>query len=91
MQGFDGGKQIKGRKRDLLVDTLGLLICVLVTAANVHDKTAAKQMLNKLKLPRFQKLFADGAYRNCFPDWLNKTPGWLLEISLNLGKGFGYS
>ena len=41
---YDGGKKIKGRKRHLLVDTLGLLIAVLITAAGVDDGTAAPQL-----------------------------------------------
>jgi len=90
IRGFDGGKQVKGRKRHMLVDTLGLLMAILVTTANTNDKTGAKKLLSTLKgrFPRFKKLFADGAYRHQFPDWLNKTLGWLTEIAMNLGKGF---
>jgi hypothetical protein len=40
-RGFDAGKKINGRKRHIAVDTFGLLVCVLVTAANVPDRTAA--------------------------------------------------
>src|ERR1700693_5497544 len=44
-RGYDGGKKIKGRKRHLLVDTLGLLIAVLITAASLDDGAAAPQLL----------------------------------------------
>jgi len=90
IRGFDGAKQVKGRKRHAFVDTLGLVITVLVTAANVNDKTAAKELLKPVAiwLPRFVKLFADGGYQHNFSDWLEERWGWLLEIRVNLTKGF---
>src|SRR5436305_7601127 len=42
MRGYDGGKKIRGRKRHILVDTLGLLLLVVVTAANVQDRHVAQ-------------------------------------------------
>jgi putative transposase len=65
--GYDGGKKIKGRKRHILVDTMGLLLAVVVTAANLDDGTYACLVLQKLKMeqyPRLQKIFADHKYRN---------------------------
>ena len=50
--GFDGGKQIKGRKRHLLVDTFGLVIMVVVTAANVSDPAGAQALFARLKRQR---------------------------------------
>ncbi len=47
--GFDGGKQVKGRKRHLLVDTLGLMLMVVVTAANVSDPAGAKLLFARLQ------------------------------------------
>ena len=44
-RGYDGGKKVKGRKRHLLVDTLGWLIVVLITSAGVDDGVAAPQLL----------------------------------------------
>ena len=46
--GYDGGKKIKGRKRHILADTLGLLLAVVVTAANLDDGTYASMVLGKL-------------------------------------------
>jgi len=46
--GYDGAKQIKGRKRHLVVDTLGLVLAVVVTAANVDDAAGAQQVVGKL-------------------------------------------
>jgi putative transposase len=74
--GYDGGKKIKGRKRHVLVDTLGLLLAVVVTAANLDDGTYAPMVLAKLtpeKYPRLKKIFADHKY-------INKTlDRWMLD------------
>lgn len=45
-QGVDAGKKIKGRKRHLITDTLGLVLAVLITAANVHDTTGGRLLLD---------------------------------------------
>ncbi|MFF2431649.1 transposase [Streptomyces mirabilis] len=47
-RGFDGGKQINGRKRHVVVDTLGLLLGVMVTSANVGDRAAAQVLLHQV-------------------------------------------
>ena len=62
--GYDGGKLIKGHKRHLLVDTLGLLLQVVVSAANLSEKAGALLILEKIvgQFPRLLKLFADGGY-----------------------------
>ena len=62
--GFDAGKKVKGRKRNLVVDTMGLLIAVTVTAANVQDRDAAAAVVAQAcaKSPRLEKLYTDGAY-----------------------------
>ncbi|MGH7168993.1 MAG: IS5 family transposase [Gemmataceae bacterium] len=65
--GYDGGKKIKGRKRHIVVDTLGLLLAVAVTAGNLDDGTHAAKVLEKLtaeKYPRLKKIFADNKYNN---------------------------
>ncbi|MDG9709415.1 IS5 family transposase [Streptomyces sp. DH10] len=65
-QGIDAGKKIKGRKRHLITDTLGLVLAVLVTAANVHDTTGGKLLLDDLAAshPGVTKVWADGGYQN---------------------------
>ncbi len=62
--GFDGAKLVKGHKRHVLVDTLGLLLQVVVSAANISEKAAALLILGKIvgQLPRLLKVFADGGY-----------------------------
>jgi putative transposase len=84
-RGYDGGKKIKGRKRHLLVDTLGLLIAVVVTGANVDDGAAAPLLLDQVKpadCPRLQTIFGDNKYHNhALNDWLSKErPGWHIEV-----------
>lgn len=84
--GYDGGKRIKGRKRHLVVDTLGLLLAVAVTAANLDDGTHAPRVLRKLersKYPRLEVLYADHKYRNRALDkWLAKTAAaYRVEVS----------
>lgn len=65
--GTDGGKRVKGRKRHVATDTLGLLLAVVVTAANVDDGAAAPRVLAELRAeeyPRLRAVFADSKYRN---------------------------
>jgi hypothetical protein len=61
-RGNDGVTKIKGRKRHLLVDTLGLLIVVLITSAGLDDGVAAPQLLQLIEptaFPRLETIFAD--------------------------------
>src|SRR5262245_59200547 len=63
--GYDAGKKVAGRKRHLLVDSLGLVIAALVTAASVTDARAAADLLAALPLdllPRLAVVWADSAY-----------------------------
>src|SRR3954449_10623253 len=65
--GYDGGKKIKGRKRHVVVDTLGLLLAVAVTSANLDDGTHAPRVLGKLaaaQYPRLEVILADNKYHN---------------------------
>src|SRR5437667_9246570 len=65
--GSDGAKRIKGRKRNIVVDTLGLLLAVVVTAGNVDDAVGAQQVVGKLKpaeYPRLETIFGDNKYHN---------------------------
>jgi putative transposase len=75
--GYDGGKKVDGRKRHIVVDTLGLLMAVAVTAANLDDGTHASRVLSKLDLtayPRLEVIFADNKYNNkTLEAWLKKT------------------
>lgn len=93
--GFDGGKLVKGRKRNLITDTIGLVVLAKITAANVQDVHAGKQILVELKkrnelIVRLRKIFADGGYRGELVDWVKNELSSELEIVLKLGdqKGF---
>jgi putative transposase len=63
-RGFDAGKKVKGRKRHLLVDIMGLLVTVLVTSANVQDRDAFPSVLREAQstAPRLENVLVDGAY-----------------------------
>ena len=81
--GYDAHKHIKGRKRHLLVDTLGLPLSVYVTPANVQDRVGARCLLAGLGLsvPHLEKIWADGAYGGEeFARWCEEQGGWELEI-----------
>jgi putative transposase len=75
--GYDGGKKLKGRKRHIVTDTMGLLLAVAVTAANCDDGTHAYRVLSKLDLfvlPRLEVVFGDNKYNNRALDgWLEET------------------
>jgi transposase len=62
--GFDAGKKVKGRKRNLVVDTMGLVIALTVTAASVQDRDAAAAVVEQAcsKAPKLEKLYTDGTY-----------------------------
>jgi putative transposase len=85
--GYDGAKKIDGRKRHIVVDTLGLLLAVVVTAAHVDDGAAAPQVVGKLQpeaFPRLEAFFVDNKYHNhAFETWLAQySQGrWHLEVS----------
>ena len=84
-RGYDGGKKIKGRKRHLLVDTLGLLLAVVITSAQIDEGVAAVELLRQVSaqdLPRLQMIFGDTKYHNhALEEWLTKNrPGWRIEV-----------
>jgi putative transposase len=84
-RGYDGGKKIKGRKRHLLVDTLGLLLAILITSAGLDDGVAAPLLLNHVQpheLPRLITIFADQKYHNHdLEAWMAvHRAGWRIEI-----------
>jgi putative transposase len=70
--GFDGGKKIKGRKRHLLVDTLGLILAVVVTSASADDRVGLMALVGgywATGVRRLRKLWVDGGYR---AEWLRE-------------------
>lgn len=81
-RGYDAGKQVTGRKRHILVDTMGLLLLVVVHAANIQDRDGAKLVLEKARgcFPRLKIIWADGGYAGKLIDWVKQTCNWVLEI-----------
>ena len=82
LRGYDAGKQINGRKRHIVVDTIGLLLAVVVHAANIQDRDGAKRVFSKLKgkFPRLKLIWADGGYSGQLVDWVLQFGKWILEI-----------
>jgi transposase len=80
--GYDAGKKIKGQKRHIVVDTLGLLLCVLVTAACVQDRDGAHPLLALLreKFSTISLLWADGGYAGRLQAWAKQTLGLAVTI-----------
>lgn len=94
-RGFDGGKHVSGRKRNLLVDSLGLVVLAKVTAANLQDVHAGKQLFSAVAhkpelLSRLEKIFADGGYRGDLVEWTQQNLHAVLEIVLKLGEQKGF-
>jgi putative transposase len=82
-RGYDAGKKVKGRKRHILVDAMGLLLMVVVHAADIQDRDGAKKVLDKAKscFPRLRLIWADGGYSGKLIDWVQQVCGWTLEIA----------
>lgn len=81
-RGIDGGKKVKGRKRHIVVDTMGLIMCVVVHAANIHDSKSAQMVISELRgrFSRLVKIIADGGYRGELIDNIKHAFGWIVEI-----------
>jgi len=89
-RGYDAGKKVTGRKRHLIVDTLGLVLLVVVTAASVQDRAGAQGVLHllflRIKKSKFSRwcrlklIWADGGYRGELIGWVKQQFGWTLEI-----------
>ena len=77
-RGYDGAKKVCGRKRHLLVDTLGLVLLVVITAANVQDRDGARTLLSTLatQFRRLRVIWADGAYAGALQPWVRGLRKW---------------
>lgn len=90
--GTDGGKKVRGRKRHIVVDTMGLLLAVVITAANVDDARAAEQLFRQLPgtaFPRLEVVQADHKYRSDTLDrWLrvHHRRYWIWVINRPTGE-----
>lgn len=94
--GYDGGKKIKGRKRHVIVDTLGLVMTVLVTAASEPERAGIKQAFEKLmklkrQVARLYLVWADGGYSGQpFLRWAMDTFRLVVEVVLRPEQSKGF-
>jgi len=81
-RGYDAGKKINGRKRHIVVDTIGLLVIVLVTAASVQDRDGARPALASLReaFPTISIVWADGGYAGKLVEWAKAAARIVVEI-----------
>lgn len=93
IKGFDAGKQIQGRKRHILVDTLGLIMVAVVTAASVQERDGAKLIFKAItgSCKKIRRIWVDGGYRGPkLMDWVARRSHIVLETILRSDdtKGF---
>ncbi len=94
--GYDAGKKIKGRKRFISVDTLGLVLRVLVTAASQTEREGGKQVLSRVKqmdkkVWRLTTIWADGGFDGpTFMQWVMDHCRWIVEIVLRPQQTKGF-
>jgi putative transposase len=83
-RGFDAGKKVNGRKRHILVDTIGMILAVMVLPANIQDRDGAKQLLSaffaKRTRRRVKHIWADGGYAGALLEWCRKTCRCTMEV-----------
>ena len=81
-RGYDGGKKVLGRKRHIVVDTLGHLLTVMVTAADVPDVDGAYEVVPAATAvaPTLAHLFVDGGYQGDWADWAREEQGVTVTV-----------
>jgi putative transposase len=82
LPGDDGGKKVNGRKRPLLVDTMGLLLKVVVHAAHLQDRESVNRLLEPVKgqFPRMEKVWVDQGSTGKGKTWIERHRGWTVEV-----------
>lgn len=82
-KGIDGNKKVNGCKRHIILDTMGLIIDVIVSVANLNDGNQAQMLFNRFKerLKRCKKVLGDAAYQNGFDAWLMEHMSIALEVA----------
>jgi putative transposase len=82
-RGYDAGKRVNGRKRHIVVDTLGNLLAVVVHAANIQDRDGAKLVFQRLQAETaaaIKLIWADAGYRGQLIEWVHRQLAAVLEI-----------
>jgi transposase len=82
VRGFDAGKKVNGRKRHIVVDTMGLLVLVMITSAGVQDRDGARRLQETVKMvmPSLSLLWADGGYAGKLVEWAERVVHITVEI-----------
>jgi len=83
-RGYDAGKKVKGRKRHMAVDALGLMLALHVSSASVQDRDAALELVKETKreFPSVGKVFMDGGYRGQIKVDIERITGVRVEITM---------
>jgi transposase len=81
-RGFDAGKKTNGRKRHVVVDTMGLLLLVVITSAGVQDRDGARTLLEKVKMamPSLSLVWADGGYAGKLVEWASRITHITVDV-----------
>jgi transposase len=81
-RGYDAGKRVNGTKRHIVVDTLGLLLVIMVTAASVQDRDGGRRLLDRLRfaMPSVALVFADGGYAGRLVCWAKDKLRLVIEV-----------
>lgn len=92
VRGYDAGKHVNGRKRHILVDTLGLLLTVVVTVASVQDRDGARVLLSRLPGggKKLRKIWVDGGYAGQLVEWVAKRFAFCLAVVLRPKERKGF-
>lgn len=92
-RGFDAGKRINGRKRHIVVDTIGLLLVVMVSAASVQDRNGGESILERLHraLGSVRHIFADGGYQGTLIDLAKRSWEIVVEVVKKPAEQIGFA
>jgi putative transposase len=88
--GYDGGKKVRGRKRFVMVDSLGLIRGLLVRPACVQDRDGGRWLAEAVRgrLPRLREVIADSGFSRRFVDWVRNRLRWAVTTTANAARGF---
>ncbi len=91
-RGYDKGKNVNGRKRHVLVDTLGLVLAALVTAASMQDRDGARLLFTRLSgaCKKLRKVWVDGSYRGQLLNWVSDHLWFVLQPVLRPKEQKGF-